>query len=226
MKIQTLTERDLRRPLELSEERLAQLGQDLRDITKQEIPEDSLHAINNLIGILREKYLINEGYIPNQDCYEEINQLKNSAQKLFSLIDMGLSYKTEHAFTQISFENNFCDENDHMYHAATHAEKLIGMCDLAIQSIQNSKGGGHSFRYVRDYMAIELARVLEPLGVDISTYEEGVFRNALQTFLEYCNDSTPKGKVDIKILKRFYPILKKVKDNYETAEPFILLQIQ
>ena len=214
--------RDQRKPLELSEDELQELVTKFEAITGVEFDAKSADMINDLIGILRDKYLIEQWIPDNKKIRADIEQVQRCAEKLHKLIVENPDFTMIDAF-QTALPHNGPQLTDIL----EHINLLIDSGETAKENLSKRKKSDRpTFTDTRQDIATELARELARKQIKITKYRDGHFGQCLREFLESCNGETPGGPVRIYVPEDLLTLIKTAADTYQEAPLHILLQFR
>ena len=220
-----ITMRDNRKTLELSSEQIAELINNFEKISKKQFDDKFADIISNMIGILREKYLIEGHHIKNRKIRQEIIGLQNTAKKFVKSFQNKISTETELQLLHAA------QEGDDMHHnlsskAVNVLSEFTLLCDVALKNLKNrDKNKDSTFYTVRDDLAVDLARELHRYGVKITKYEDGHFAKCLRVFYEAFSGKTDRYKFQMYIPENIYVLIQNAANNYKTQDEFFLLKL-
>lgn len=211
--------RDVRKPLELSVTDLQSLIRKLEKITNTKFNDKFSDQINNFIGILREKFLIDQTIPNHKKMKREFVKLKSSLNKIS---DMDLGHHVQ-MLLYASMPGGIGKFSE----ACDNIETLSQACDIAIDDLkQREKQKEHTFTATKQAMATELARELDSFGVKITSYRDGVFENSLREFFTAFNGQASGKDFNIYVAEDLFKIIRKAKKDYTNTERFILLRFR
>lgn len=214
--------RDQRKPLELSENKLQELVAKFETITGVEFDEKSADTINNLIGILRKKYFVEQSIPDNKKIRSDIERVQKYAEKLHKLIVETSGYTMIDAF-----QTAFPQDGPQLVDILEHINLLIEGGEFAKEKLSaRKKSNRQTFTDTRQEIATELARELARKQIRITKYRDGHFGQCLREFLNACNGKTNYGRITIYIPEDLLTLIKTAADTYQTAPPHILLQFR
>lgn len=214
--------RDLRKPLELSDEDLQKLIDRLEVITDTKFNATFADQINNFIGILREKNLI-ELHIPkNKQIKRELEKLKNALCKASDIQDSQISGEAE-----MFLFDAIPGGTDTYIQSTENIVMLTQACKAAIENLsQKLKPKASSFAEVKQAMATELARELDSFGIKISAYRDGVFEKCVRELFSAFNGQASGKAFKIYVADDLFQIIKTAKKDYKVTERFVLLKFR
>lgn len=215
-------QRDLRKPFELSEAELKALISKFEEIAEISFNKAFADNVNNFIGILREKYLIEEHAITNKEIKREITRVRNSLRKSLQNLDTDISDHTQTAL--FSALPGGMEEFAETYNAI---EGFKDTCDIAIKKVnERIKPKEFNFPSVKQAMATELARELDSFDIPITAYRDGVFCKCVREFFNAFNGEAGGHTFRIYVPEDLFKIIQTAKDDHLTTERFILLRFR
>ncbi len=214
--------RDTRKEFELSDSELHALIAKFEKITGTSFDSAFADQVNNFVGILREKILIERASITNRKIKRELNQLRGALDKTLTLQNDKIG---DHA--RIALFTKLPDTFNTFIAANNAIETLKQACIDAIGALgQTEKSTQYSLTNMKFIMATELARELNHAGVEITAYRDGKFGKCLEVFLKSIKGEAGGEKFRMSLREDLFVIIKRAKDDYATTERFVLLNIR
>lgn len=214
--------RDQRKPYELSNEDLRKLIGKFEKITGLTFDNAFADEVNNFIGILRDKFLIDRNLSNNKKVKRALESYKGHLTKAMEMQNAGMNTAAHNHLT-----HHLSGGIDAIIMATEAMEILLEGCDKAIEELaERSRTTKIDFPVVKQAMATELARELAKFGVKISATRGGIFEKCVREFYRAFNGKA--GNEEFKIYPRddLFAIIKKAKDDYTNQDRFILLQFR
>ena len=214
--------RDRRKPYELSGEELRELIGRFEKITGVKFNDAFADEVNNFIGIMRDKFLIDRNITDNKKIKRTLEVYQRHLVKTMEMQNAGMDRWAHNHLTQ-----HLPGGIDAIIEANEPMEVLLEGCIKAINELSGrSRTTDIDFPHVKQAMATELARELAAFGVKISATRGGIFEQCVREFYKAFNGEA--GGEEFKIYPRddLFPIIKKAKDDHTNPERFILLQFR
>lgn len=214
--------RDTRKPFELPEECLRNLICQIEEITETKFNDAFADQVNNFIGILREKHLIEVHTVHNKQMAKELTQLRNALTKAANLIGGKMSDEARMALVGAS-----PGSMDTLIDGSQSIEALLEGCDRAIENVKKRKRDKeYSFAATKQAMATELARELSSFGVKITAYRDGVFAKCLKAFLYAYKGEVNGVAFKMYVTEDLFKIIQTAKENHVLPERHIMLNFR
>lgn len=213
--------RNSRKPLELTPSQLRTLIDKLEEITETKFNDVFADNVNNFMGILREKHVIEVHGVRNKQVAKELTQLRNALTKAANLLGGKMSDDARMALVAAS-----PGHMDTLIDGSQSIENLIAGCSHAIDGLdQRKRPKDYAFAAIKQAMATELARELSSFGVKITAYRDGVFAKCLKAFFYAYKGKVNGVKFDMYATDNLFEIIQKAKDDHVESERFFLLEI-
>ncbi len=214
--------RDMRKPLELPDDKLQKLVTDLEAITGTKFNSAFADQVNNFIGILREKSLVEQNAPKNKQIKRELVKFKNAMSKAYDIESGQLSFNAQMLlFSAIEGSLGTYTES------IEHLKILIQACTTAIEGLpKQDKSKELSFAVVKQAMATELARELNSFGIKITSYRDGIFGKCVREFFNAFNGQAIGITFNIYVAEDLFQTIKTAKKDYLKTERFVLLKFR
>lgn len=178
--------------------------------------------VNNMIGIIRDKYLIENNSPDNKTVKQKLNSYRRS---LIKVIDMQNSNMDFWAFNQLAahLPNGF----ETIHTANEVMGDLLKGCDKAIEELSNRrKSNGSNLKQTKEKIATDFARELAAHEIKITVYRDGVFGKCLRALLEAVNGKSDTEQFQIYVPEDLLFLIKKAAKTYQTEPSHILRQFR